>query len=76
MAVQIGAFRDREAARELAQRARRAGFSPVRVSTVEDVGGALYAVRVGVYATAEDARGAGERLARALGVTCRVVAAP
>jgi len=76
LAVQIGAFREPARARELAETARRAGFAPVRVSATQDEGGALYLVRVGVYATAEDARSAGERLERALGVACRVVPAP
>jgi tetratricopeptide (TPR) repeat protein len=74
--VQIGAFRDAARAAQLAERARRGGFTPVRVSALEDAGGALYAVRVGVYATAEDARDAGARLGRALTVAWRVVSAP
>jgi tetratricopeptide (TPR) repeat protein len=76
LAVQIGAFRDPVRARALAGRARRAGFAPVRVSAREDALGTLYAVRVGVYATAEDAQGAGQRLARALRVRWLVVPAP
>ena len=76
LAVQIGVFRDEPHARELAERARRGGFGPVRVPALEDAGGPLFAVRVGVYATAEDARSAGERLGRALGVAWRVVPAP
>jgi tetratricopeptide (TPR) repeat protein len=76
LAVQIGAFRDRALASRLAERARRAGFGPVRVSALADADGGIYAVRVGVYATAEDARGAGERLGRSLGVVWRVVPAP
>ncbi len=76
LTVQIGAFREPARARELAERARRAGFTPVRVSSLTEPGGTLCAVRVGVFATAEDARGAGERLAAALGVAWRVVSAP
>jgi tetratricopeptide (TPR) repeat protein len=76
LAVQIGVFRDAARARALADRARRAGFSPVRVSAREDAAGALYAVRIGLYATAEDARAAGRHLDRALGVSARVVPAP
>ena len=76
LAVEIGVFRDEPQARELAERARREGFSPVRVPALEDAGGPLFAVRVGVYATAGDARSAGERLGRALGVAWRVVPAP
>jgi tetratricopeptide (TPR) repeat protein len=76
LTVQIGAFRDQGRAQQLAAAARRQGFTPVRVSALQDPGGALYAVRVGVFATAEDARGAGVRLGRALGVTWRVVPAP
>jgi tetratricopeptide (TPR) repeat protein len=74
--VQIGAFREAARAGRLAERARRGGFAPVRVSALEDAGGALYAVRVGVYATAEDARDAGARLGRALDVVWRVVSGP
>jgi tetratricopeptide (TPR) repeat protein len=74
--VQIGVFREGGSARALAERARRAGFLPVRVSTREGAGGAAYVVRVGLYATAEDARSAGQRLGRALGVPWRVVPAP
>jgi tetratricopeptide (TPR) repeat protein len=76
MAVQIGVFRDEARARELAELARHRGFGPVRVPVLQDRGGALYAVRVGVYATAGDARSAGERLGRALAVAWRVVPAP
>jgi tetratricopeptide (TPR) repeat protein len=76
LAVQIGVFREEASARELAVRARREEFGPVRVSALADAGGTLFEVRVGVYATAEDARGAGGRLGRALGVAWRVVPAP
>ena len=76
LAVQIGVFREEALARELAERARREGFGPVRVAALTDAGGKLFAVRVGVYATAEDARSAGDRLGRALGVAWRVVPAP
>lgn len=76
LAVQIGVFRDERHARELAERTRREGFGPVRVPVLEDAVGPLFAVRVGVYATAGDARSAGERLGRALGVAWRVVPAP
>lgn len=76
MAVQIGVFREEASARELADRSRREGFGPSRVAVLADAGGRLFAVRVGVYATAEDARGAGARLGRALGVAWRVVPVP
>jgi tetratricopeptide (TPR) repeat protein len=76
LAVQIGVFREETRARELAERARRGGFAPARVAALTDAGGRLFAVRVGVYATAGDARGAGERIGRALGVAWRVVPAP
>lgn len=76
LAVQIGVFRERSNAQELAQRARREGFRPARVATLAEAGGQLFAVSVGVYATAEDARGAGDRLGRALGVAWRVVPVP
>ncbi|MBI5709626.1 MAG: SPOR domain-containing protein [Candidatus Eisenbacteria bacterium] len=75
LAVQIGAFGDRARAQALAGQARRAGFAPVQVTQVREAGTTLHAVRVGLYATAEDARVAGERAARALGVPCRVVPA-
>jgi tetratricopeptide (TPR) repeat protein len=76
LAVQIGVFREESGARELAERARREGFGPARVAALTDAGGRLFAVRVGVFATAEDARGAGGRLGRALGVAWRVVPVP
>ena len=76
LAVQIGVFREEARARELAERARREGFGPARVAALTDAGGKLFAVRVGVYATAEDARSAGDRLGRALGVSWRVVRVP
>lgn len=76
LAVQIGVFREETRARELVELARRAGFAPVRVAAETDVRGKLFAVRVGVYATAGDARSAGDRLGRALGVSWRVVPAP
>jgi tetratricopeptide (TPR) repeat protein len=76
LAVQIGVFREDARARELADRARRGGFGPVRVAALTDASGRLFAVRVGVYATAGDARGAGDRLGRALGVSWRVVPVP
>jgi cell division septation protein DedD len=76
LVVQIGAFREESRARELAEGARRAGFGAVRVAALQDASGRLYAVRVGPYATAEDARSAGERLGRTLGVRWRVVSAP
>ncbi len=76
LAVQIGVFREEARARELAERARRGGFGPARVAALTDAGGRLFAVRVGVYATAGDARGAGVRLGSALGVSWRVVPVP
>ena len=76
LAVQLGAFHEEARARELAERARRAGFAAAHLAVLEDAGGRLYAVRVGPYATAEDARSAGERLGRALGVGWRVVSGP
>ena len=75
LAVQIGAFGDPARAQALAERARRAGFTSVRVAEVSESGTTLHAVRFGLFATAEDARAAGERAARALGVPCRVVSA-
>ena len=76
LAVQIGVFREFARARELADRARRGGFGPARVAALTDASGKLFAVRVGVYATAGDARSAGDRLGRALGVSWRVVPVP
>lgn len=76
LTVQIGVFREESSARELAERSRRGGFGPARVAALTDAGGRLFAVRVGVYATAEDARGAGARLGQALGVSWRVVPVP
>ena len=74
--VQIGAFREPDRANALAASARRAGFGPVHVTAIEDAVGRLFAVRVGVYATAEDARSACARIGPALGVACRIVSAP
>jgi tetratricopeptide (TPR) repeat protein len=76
LAVQIGVFHEQARANELAELARRDGFAPVRVAALTDARGRYFAVRVGVYATAGDARGAGERIGRALGVAWRVVPAP
>ena len=76
LTVQIGVFRDEGRARGLAERARHDGFGPARVAVSRDGGGRLFTVRVGIYATAEDARGAGDRMGRALGVAWRLVPAP
>ncbi len=76
LAVQVGVFREEASARDLAARARREGFGPARVAVLPEPGGRLFAVRVGVYATAGDARAAGERLGRALGLSWRVVPVP
>jgi tetratricopeptide (TPR) repeat protein len=76
LAVQIGVFREEARASDLAERARREGVGPVRVAALASPGGRLFAVRVGLFATAEDARSAGDRLGRALGVTWQVVPVP
>ena len=76
LAVQVGIFREQARALELAERVRRGGFGPARVVALSEAGVALFAVRVGIYATAEDARGAGDRLGRALGLSWRLVPVP
>jgi cell division septation protein DedD len=76
LTVQIGVFREENRARELAERSRREGFEPTGVAARSDAGGEFFAVRVGVYSTAEDARAAGQRLGRVLGVSWRVVPVP
>lgn len=61
-AVQIGAFRARESANELAARARAAGFD-TRVVTIQ--GGSIFRVRSGSFPSQGDAARAAETLRRA-----------
>lgn len=61
-AVQIGAFRGRESANELAARARTAGFD-TRIVTIQ--GGSIFRVRSGSFPSQSDAVRAADRLRRA-----------
>lgn len=61
-AVQIGAFRARESADQLATRARAAGFD-TRVVTIQ--GGSIFRVRSGSFPSLGDAASAAESLRRA-----------
>jgi tetratricopeptide (TPR) repeat protein len=74
--LQIGAFSDLVRARALADAARRAGYTPVRVTSLGDPAVNLYVVRVGLYRTPETARQAGAQAARVLDVPWRVIPAP
>jgi tetratricopeptide (TPR) repeat protein len=76
LAVQVGVFRQPAAANDLAARIRRNGIGPVRVVPLPEGSTRLYAVRVGVFATAEDARAAGAWLGKALGMPWRLVPVP
>jgi tetratricopeptide (TPR) repeat protein len=71
--VQIGAFSDLARARSLADAARRAGFPGALVASRREGAQRLHVVRLGTYPSVEEARRAGARAARALGVTYRVV---
>ncbi len=74
--VQIGAFSDEALARGLVQRARQSGFARA-ASVRQGTGGtALHLVRIGWYASEEDARRAGELASRELGVAYRLVRQP
>jgi len=74
--VQIGVFADRDRASALASQARRAGFGAVQVLERPGDGArpTLWVVRLGTYATREEANAAGDRAQAALGVGWRVMA--
>lgn len=76
VSVQIGVFADRDRAGALAAQAKRAGFGGVQV--VERRGDGprptLWVVRLGTYATREEANAAGDRAQAALGVGWQVMA--
>jgi cell division septation protein DedD len=74
--VLIGAFRDPDRARALAASARRAGFATAQVTTRSDGGVRSHAVRIGPFASADEARRAGRRAADSLGVSFQIVSAP
>jgi tetratricopeptide (TPR) repeat protein len=76
LAVQIGVFSRPARAQTLAGAARRAGFSAAQVLTLGEGRARSYAVRLGLYPNAVEARKAGEEAARKLGVSYRVVSAP
>lgn len=75
-AVEVGSFGSARRARTLATAARGAGFSSARVIERPDGSRAVYVVVIGVYAHPDEARDAGARAARALGVSYRLTAAP
>lgn len=74
VAVQIGAFGEEARARTLAESARRAGFAEASVlkRPTPDGRATLHVVRLGRYPNREEARKAGERVQRALGVGWQV----
>lgn len=74
--VQIGVFADRDRATALAARARSAGFSAVQVVERRGEGArpTLWVVRLGRYASREEADAAGDRAQRELGVGWQVMA--
>ncbi|MBK7368369.1 MAG: SPOR domain-containing protein [Candidatus Eisenbacteria bacterium] len=74
VAIQIGAFGDEARARTLAESARRAGFADASVlrRPTPDGRATLHVVRLGRYPNREEARKAGERVQRALGVGWQV----
>jgi len=66
--VQIGAYGDADAARKLADRARRAGFDATRIVTRGDGAQRVNVVEIGGYPTRDAAMRAGARAANVLGV--------
>jgi tetratricopeptide (TPR) repeat protein len=74
--VQIGVFADRDRATALAARARGAGFSAVQVVERRGEGArpTLWVVRLGRYASREEAEAAGDKAQRELGVGWQVMA--
>lgn len=74
--VQIGVFADRERANALAAQARKAGFGSVQVIERRGEGPrpTLWVVRLGTWATREEAEAAGDRAQAALGVGWQVMA--
>ena len=75
IAVVIGQFVDQSRARSLTSEAKRAGFPNAQVITRGQGLSAIHVVRLGTYATAAEARTAGDQATRALGVTYEVVRA-
>jgi cell division septation protein DedD len=74
--VQIGAFADPARARALLDAAKRGGF-PHAELVVQGQGEArLHVVRIGWFATEEQARRAGEAASRGLGIAYRLVREP
>jgi tetratricopeptide (TPR) repeat protein len=74
--VQIGAFADPARARSLAESARRGGFPSAAVIVRGEGDARMNVVTLGVFATREEARRAGERAAAELGVTYQVTQFP
>jgi tetratricopeptide (TPR) repeat protein len=76
MTVQIGAFADPARARTLAESAQKAGFTSAAVMVRGEGDQRMNVVTLGVFATREEARRAGERAAAALGVAYQVTRFP
>jgi tetratricopeptide (TPR) repeat protein len=75
-AVQIGSFTSAPRAQSLRNVARDRGFGEATVVSSGEGRTRVHVVRIGVYPNREDARLAGERAARALGVTYVLSPAP
>lgn len=65
--VNIGSFVSSQAAHDLAERARRAGFDRAGVATDRGGGSARYVVRLGPYDSRDEASATGERVQAAIG---------
>lgn len=74
--VQIGAFGDAARARALLQSARAAGYDKAAVLRQGQGGTELHVVRIGWFPNEEEARRAGERASRDLGVAYRLIRNP
>lgn len=76
VAVQIGSFTSAPRAQSLRNAARERGFAEATVVSSGEGRTRVHLVRLGVYANREDARRAGDRAARVLGVTYLLSPAP
>ena len=75
VALRIGTFRDESRARSLVEAARRAGFTGAQVTRRKSGNERLYVVRLGSWATREEAERAAVRVEQALGVHAQPEAA-
>jgi len=71
--VEIGAFSEEARAKSLSTRAVRAGFADAHVIARGEGASRTYVVRLGRFASEDDAVRAGEQAARGLGVQYRVI---